>query len=322
MDDGPNDLSDLTRHPTYAGRQTFLKAEQCAPKTLSKDIEVGVVGVPFDGLVSGDAGAKYGPRAIRRASGEFSFGKAVSVERNRTVNLNQIQLRDLGDIQASPTKSDETHEIIREIVSDISKTCLPIILGGDHSITVPSFYGFTDTIDESVGLLQLDAHSDSVERSPRYGERFHGSTAARINAAEHGSYDTAALIGVRGYEPPSFGVVCEQYDIDVYTASDVHDRGVETCVTDALNHLTSAVDTIYVTLDVDCVSPAFAPGTGTSEPGGLTDAQFLAAVRVIGECDAVGALDVVEVAPNLDPSGRTANLVANALVRFLDARYC
>jgi agmatinase len=177
-------------------------------------------------------------------------------------------------------------------------------------------------MDEPVGFLQLDAHSDSIEQSLRYGERFHGSTAAQINATEYGSYDTAALIGVRGYEPMSFAEVCEQYDLDVHTASDVHNRGIKSCIMDALECLTNAVDVIYVSLDIDCVSPAFAPGTGTSEPGGLTDAQLLAAMRVLGNCDAISALDVVEVAPNLDPSGRTANLASNALIQFLDARFC
>jgi agmatinase len=322
MDEDPDDLGDLTGHPPYAGRQTFLKSEQCAIGRISDAVKVGVVGVPFDGLVSGDGGAKYGPRAIRQASGEFSFGEAVSVERNRTVNLNRIRLRDLGDVQVSPTKPEETHDIIRETISEVAETCLPVVLGGDHSITAPSFRGFTKTMNEPVGFLQLDAHSDSIKQSRRYGKRFHGSTAARVNATEYGSYDTAALVGVRGYEPISFSEVCECYDLNVHTASDVHDRGIEACITDALNHLTNAVDIIYVTLDIDCVSPAFAPGTGTSEPGGLTDTQLLAAMRTLGECDEIGALDVVEVAPNLDPSGRTANLVSNALVQFLDVRFC
>lgn len=311
---------------SYAGVQRFLKAKEAPPEDLTDEIDVGIVGVPFDGAVSRQPGARYGPAAIREASGWYAYlggykNGLVNVETDRRVSYSDVVIRDCGDAPTVPNDVERTRDAVEAFVSAVATHVFPIVLGGDHYITYPSFTGYSDTIGDRVGLIQLDAHSDTVESSTLYGEHFHGSPMARIDETEYGGYESHAMIGIRGYEGPEFPALVEDRGIHVDYAGDVREKGIDACVADAISHATTGTERVYLTVDIDAVDPAYAPGTGTPEPGGLSSGELLRAMDLLGGCDAIGAFDLMEVAPKLDPTESTSRLAANAIVRFLEAKF-
>lgn len=316
------DLPELS----YAGIPTFLKAPQSSFEDLGPDVDVGVLGVPFDGAVSRQPGARHGPSGIRSASGWYAYlggykGGLLNVETDREVAYSDLTIRDCGDAPTVPTSVDRTRDHVQAAVEQVAARTFPLTLGGDHYITYPAYMGYATTVDERVGVIQIDAHTDTTEESTLYGKHFHGTPMARIAESPYGGYDAHAMIGIRGYEGPEFGEIASESGLYVDYADDVRDRGIRDCIRGAIDHVTDRVDTVYLTVDIDGVDPAFAPGTGTPEPGGLTSADLLTAMDLLGDCAAIGAMDVMEVAPGIDPTEATQRLAANAIVRFLEAKF-
>lgn len=313
-------------YPTsYGGIHTFLRAEACDPDELTEDVDVGFVGVPFDGGVTREPGTRHGPSSLRKSSAwqgrRFHSDKdSVTLPTERTANYSDVTLRDCGDAPIVPNDIEATSEKVREYMQSVAEKTMPVMLGGDHYLTYPAFVGYANTVEEDVGLIHLDAHSDTSDNSDLYGKHYHGSPMSRIDDSEYGSYDTHAMIGIRGHSRPSFLEIREERDLYVDYASEVHEKGIEASVEGAIEHVTEKVDQVYLTMDIDVVDPGFAPGTGTPEHGGLTSNQFLRAVDLLGECDAIGAADLVEVAPQLDSSNTTSLLGSNAVSRFLEAQ--
>jgi len=321
----PSDLESLPEL-SFAGVQTFLKADHCPPDDLDDGVDVGVLGVPFDGAVSRRPGARFGPGALREASAWYAYlggykGGVHNVETDRTVSYDDLSIRDCGDVPTVPTSIERTRPQVIAAVEAVAERSFPVVLGGDHYVTYPSFVGYARAVGERVGLVHIDTHSDTVESSALYGEHFHGSPMARIDDSEYGGYGNHAMVGIRGYEGPEFPALVEDRGIHVSYAPEVRERGIEGCIEDAIDHATDGVEHVYLTVDIDGVDPAYAPGTGTPEPGGLTSDDLLRAMDRLGECEAVGAMDLMEVAPKLDPTESTQRLGANAVVRFLESRF-
>jgi agmatinase len=325
MSEDPSGLESLPEL-SFAGVQTFLKADHCPPGDLDGEVDVGVLGVPFDGAVSRQPGARFGPGALREASAWFAYlggykGGVHNVETDRTVSYDDLTIRDCGDVPTVPTSIERTRPQVVAAVEAVAERSFPVVLGGDHYVTYPSFLGYARAVGERVGLIHIDAHSDTVESSALYGEHFHGSPMARIDESEYGGYENHAMVGIRGYEGPEFPGLVEDRGIHVSYAPDVRERGIEACIEDAIDHATDGVDHVYLTVDIDGVDPAYAPGTGTPEPGGLTSDDLLRAMDRLGACEAIGAMDLMEVAPKLDPTESTQRLGANAVVRFLESKF-
>lgn len=319
---GPEELPELS----FAGVQTFLKADECPPGELPPEADVGVLGVPFDGAVSRRPGARFGPAALREASGWYAYLGGYkegvhNVETGKTVSYDDVEIRDCGDVDTVPTSIERTRPRVAAAVEEVAQRAFPVVLGGDHYVTYPAFLGYARAVNERVGIVHIDAHSDTVQSSTLYGEHFHGSPMARIDDSEFGGYENHAMVGIRGYEGPEFPDLVEQRGIHVSYAPDVRERGIEACIRDAIEHATDGVERVYLTVDIDGVDPAYAPGTGTPEPGGLTGADLLTAMDLLGACEAIGAMDLMEVAPKLDPTESTQRLAANAIVRFLEAKF-
>jgi agmatinase len=142
-----------------------------------------------------------------------------------------------------------------------------------------------------------------------------------INETDYGGYETHSMIGLRAREATDFPTFVNEEGLHVSYARDVHDRGITPCIEAAIEHVTNRVDGIYLTVDIDVVDPTIAPGTGTPEFGGLDTIQLLEAMEQLGECDLICAIDLVEVAPRLDPSRMTQRLGAAAVSRFLEAKF-
>lgn len=310
--------------PSYVGAKTFMNAAEAEPDELPADVDVGVVGVPFDGAASRQPGARYGPEALRRESGWWSDrrgGERFNAATGRTVDFDALALRDCGDVPVVTTDPERTGRNVREAVRAVAESAFPVVLGGDHYLTYPSFAGFAAAREERVGLVHLDSHSDTYGAWEGHGEHWHGSPMNLIADSDFGGYDTHAMVGLRAYESPDFPEFVERTGLHVSYARDVHERGILACLADALAHATDGADVVYLTVDVDVVDPVDAPGTGTPEFEGPSASQLLRAMDWLGEQPAVGGMDLVEVAPRLDPSRTTQRLGAAAISRFLEARF-
>lgn len=320
--DGLEDLPELS----YGGIPTFLKADRADPDALTGDVDVGVVGIPFDGGATRQQGARFGPAAIRRATGVYAYyteykGELVNAETGQSVDHAALTVRDCGDAPVAPNDAVRTRDHVIPYVKAVAERTFPVVLGGDHYLTYPSFRGVSEAYGEDVGVVQIDAHSDTTDGSTLHGEHYHASPMARIHESEHGGYRNHAMVGIRGYEEGRVQDLPDDEGLLIKTMSDVRDEGVERCVTKAIEHVTDGVDHVYLTVDIDAVDPAFASGTGTPEPGGMTSNELIRAVSRLGECDAIRALDLMEVAPNLDPTGVTRRIGAKAIMQFLERRF-
>lgn len=310
----------------YAGIKTFLKADHRDVDELG-GYDVGVVGVPYDGAVSNRPGARYGPQAIRRASGWWAYlsgykGGLTNVRTGKHVDFSEMSVADCGDVPVFPMDRERTAESIEAHVAAIADRAFPVVLGGDHYCSAPSFQGFADGAgQDSVGFVQIDAHTDTSTDSPVFGDEFHGSSTALVADSPYCDYEQISQVGIRGYESPDFFEFAEETGLNLYTMRDVESRGIEAVVEDAVAAAAAETDAVYVTFDIDAVDPSVAPGTGTPEPGGLSAAQALTIVEILGGHDAVGAVDLMEVAPGFDNSEGTQRLAAYLLVTLLERQF-
>lgn len=311
----------------YAGFDTFLKANPADVDSVGH-VDAAVIGAPYDGAVSNRPGARYGPRAIRRASAWPAYlsgykGGLTNMRTGKQVDFGALSVADCGDVPVFPMDAERTADSISAHVATIAaQDTMPILLGGDHYCTFPSVMGFAEGAGhDRVGLVQIDAHTDTVSESPVFGTDFHGSSTHHIAASDYTDLSDVAQVGIRGYESPDFLEFADETGLGLHTMADVEDRGIGPVVADAIEHAAADTDAVYVTFDIDAIEPAHAPGTGTPEPGGLTSAQALTVMETLGAHAAVGAADLMEVAPPFDPTENTQRLAATLLVTLLERQF-
>ena len=270
--------------------------------------DVAVVGAPMDELVSDRPGARLAPRAIRAASSPPGPHLEAGIDA-----FAALRVVDFGDAAVAPADPATSHAAIEAIVGQVlAAGALPVVLGGDHSITEPSLRACATT-HGPLGLVHFDTHTDTGETV--FGAHFsHGTFIRRLIDAGHLTGGRYAQVGLRGYWPgePEFTWQAE-HGVTSLFMHDVRDLGIREVVTRAIAAV--GAGPAYLTVDVDVLDPAFLSGTGTPEPGGMTAIDLLWAVRTVAaELDLVG-LDVVEVIPGgLGTDDRSA-LVAERVVR-------
>ncbi|WP_336037082.1 agmatinase family protein [Halobacterium yunchengense] len=310
----------------YAGRDTFMKGEARDVGDVA-DVDAAVFGVPYDGAVSNRPGARYGPGAVRRASAWWAYlsdykGALTNMRTGDQVDFDDLSVADVGDAPLFPMDHERTAESITAHAATVADQTFPVMLGGDHYCTFPSFRGFVEgSGHDRVGFVQIDAHTDTVAESPVFGTDFHGSSTARIADLPNVEYADVSMVGIRGYESPDFFEFADETGLNLYTMAAVEDRGIAAVVEDAVAAAAEDTDAVYVTFDIDAVDPGFAPGTGTPTPAGLTPHQALDAMTILGDHDAVGAVDMMEVAPRYDQTEGTERLAAYLLVRLLEQKF-
>jgi agmatinase len=311
----------------YAGIDTFLKARQ-RPVSDVADVDAAVLGVPYDGAVSNRPGARYGPGAIRAASAWWAYlsgykGGLTNMRTGQEVDFGALDLADCGDVPVFPMDRETTAESISAHVATVAAAgTMPVLLGGDHYCTFPSVRGFAEGIDaDRVGVVQVDAHTDTVAESPVFGEHFHGSSTHHVADSAFCDYEHVAQVGIRGYESPAFFEFAEETGLSLYTAGEVAKRGIGPVVDEAVDAVATDADAVYVTFDIDAVDPSVAPGTGTPEPGGLSADEALTVMETVGAREEVGAVDLMEVAPTYDQTEGTQRLAAYLLVTFLERQF-
>ncbi|MFC4439866.1 MULTISPECIES: agmatinase family protein [Natrialbaceae] len=310
----------------YAGLKTFLKGDPREIDDVS-DVDAAALGVPYDGAVSNRPGTRYGPEAIRRASGWWAYlsdykGGLTNMQTGRQVNFDDLTVADCGDVPIFPMDSETTAESITAHVATVAARTFPVVLGGDHYCTFPAVRGFAEGAGhDRVGFVQIDAHTDTVSESPVFGTDFHGSSTALIADSPHTEYSDVSQVGIRGYESPEFFEFADETGLNLYTMRDVEEDGIVSVVEDAIAAAAADTDAVYVSFDIDAVDPGVAPGTGTPVPGGLTAQQALRTMEVLGAADAVGAADLMEVAPRYDATEGTERLAAYLLVTLLERQF-
>jgi agmatinase len=299
----------LPDKPDYAGLLTFGGLPYTQDPDELAGVDAAIVGAPTDDLVSDRPGARFGPRAIRAAS--CPSGPHLET---RVDALAELRVVDYGDAPVIPADPKRTHAAIEQTVSEVVRAdAIPIVLGGDHSIAEPSIRAVAAR-HGPVGLVHFDTHTDtgtevfSVEHS-------HGTPMYRLVRDGHVDPRRYVQIGLRGYWPGEIELAWQaKQGITSIFMHELRDGGgIAAAVERAL---TVAGDgPSYLSIDVDVLDPAFAPGTGTPEPGGLTSADLLFAVRTIGERARVVGMDVVEVLPSGIGSADVTALVAERIVR-------
>lgn len=276
------------------------------------EAEVAVLGAPFDFGTQFRAGARFGPRAIREASTLFSFGHAGAYdhEDDATYLGPEVRIVDIGDADIVHTDTEASHANIETGVRAILKAgALPVVLGGDHSINIPCIRAFDD--QGPIHILQIDAHLDFVD--VRHGVRHgHGNPMRRAAEKEYVSGITA--LGIRNVS----STAKEGYEAARRMGDDfLSVRQVRKLGTEAVLERIPKGARLYVTIDIDGFCPSIAPGTGTPSHGGFLYYEVLEILQGVAREHEVVGIDLVEVAPDYDPTGSTGILAAQVLLNFL-----
>jgi len=294
--------------PDYAGPVSYGGAPYTQDRALLAGFDVAIVGAPTDDLVSDRPGTRFGPRAIRSASCPPGPHLEAKIDA-----FAELRIVDYGDAPVLPADPVRTHAAIENTVGEVLDAGLiPIVLGGDHSIAEPDMRACAKR-HGAVGLVHFDTHTDTGTEV--FGvEVSHGTPMYRLVRDGHVDPKRYVQIGLRGYWPgeQEFGWQAEQ-GITAFFMHDVRDQGIDAIVEQTV--ATVGGGPVFLSVDVDVLDPAFAPGTGTPEPGGMTSVELLKAVRALAErLELVGA-DVVEVIPTAIGSADITALVADRIVR-------
>jgi agmatinase len=303
---------------TYQPRPSFQSPRFAQPATFMRlphvdeprGLDVAIVGVPYDGGTSYRPGARLAPREIRAQSSlirVYSYFQKVAP-------FDRLNVADCGDVDAPPVSIEKCYAAVEARIGAIADAgARPLVVGGDHSISLPILRALAKR-HGPLGLVQFDAHIDTWDEYFG-GKYFHGTPFRR--AIEEGIVDGRRFIqvGIRG---PMYGeddlAFHREHGITMIDIDQVKAHGIPSVV-DEIRRV--AAGPVYMTFDIDAVDPAFAPGTGTPEVGGLTSHEAQLLVRGLAGLSLVGG-DVVEVAPPFDGPGQiTALLAANLMFEFL-----
>ena len=273
------------------------------PGATPNQTDFTVLGIPFDGLASARKGAALAPERIR-----FWSRHVTPFSEDRT-RLEGMTICDAGDISISRIIPD--FERVADKVANLPN--IPILLGGDHSVTIPIFQGQCQRFaGQRLGLLWVDAHPDLCNEFD--GSRLSHACVLRRGLEFGIQQQNICLVGLRSWEEQEIELI-ERGAMHVYTAADVAELGMKSVAAD-VRKILSRCDAIHISFDIDALDPSVAPGTGIPEFGGLTSREVLILMQALQGLPLVG-LDVVEVAPPLDPSEATVFAALKIIMEFI-----
>ncbi len=280
-----------------------LWADLCRDDLSPAQADFTVIGIPYDDAASARKGARLGPERMRYWSQHLT---PFSEDRTR---LKGLRLNDLGDMQVVDQVRD--FEAIRERVAGLRS--IPIILGGDHSVTIAVFAGQRQRYaGKRLGVLWLDAHPDLCDEFT--GSKLSHACVLRRGLETGLMPQDVCLMGVRSWEDQEVDLI-EHGGLNVYTAASVAESGIHAVAREVHEHLAQC-DAVHISLDIDCLDPAFAPGTGIPDAGGLTSREVITLIKSLKGLPLAG-LDVVEVAPPIDPSDATVFAALKFIMEFI-----
>ncbi|MGH2817816.1 MAG: agmatinase [Actinomycetota bacterium] len=303
---------------SYAGLSTFMKVPHVLDPEGLRGSDVAILGAPMDDLVTYRPGARFGPRAIRAAhddSRPSAWHMDLGID-----PFAELEIVDAGDAPVTPGDAHRSHRAIRAAVSGIVESgVVPVVLGGDHSIAYPDIAAVAaGAASGSLALVHLDAHADTATEI--YGVEWSHGTPFR-HLVDEGIVPGPRLVqvGLRGYwpEPTEFSWA-RQMGVRWHRMQEITERGVDAVVESVLDEIRDA-ERLFLSVDIDVLDPAFAPGTGTPEPGGMTTRELLRIVRRVVLAHDLAGMEVVEVSPPYDHAELTAMAAHRVVLEGLSA---
>ena len=258
--------------------------------------DVAFVGAPLDAGTTFRSGTRAGPQALRRISALSSYGYNFELG----VDLHEsLEMVDCGDINVTNANIEKAFDQIDKAVAYVhERGVFPVVLGGDHSIGYPDIRALTPYVDGNVGIIHFDRHSDLSE----YGmdERTHGTPFFHATNIPNAPASNLVQIGIGGWTSSRFGVkTARERGASIITLTDIDRWGIERCAELALEIAWKNAKRVFLSFDIDCLDPAFAPGTGTPVGGGLLPREALRMLSVVTR-EGLAGMELVEVAPQYD----------------------
>ncbi|MFI1973231.1 agmatinase [Streptomyces cinnamoneus] len=319
---GPIDLRRYYVQPAYSGMPTFMGV----PLALNQDdlragkVDAAVVGCPVD-VSTGHRGAAYGPRAIRSDERYMYATPEAYIHSATRVNpFNVLKVVDYGDAAVDPFDITRSMEPIRGLVREIAEVgAAPIVLGGDHSLLWPSVGALSEVHGRgSIAVVHFDAHPDCHDEL--FGHKAtHTTPIRRLMHDEMVPGANIIQVGLRTATGPDDQLFnwMRRAGMKSHFMAEIERVGLAAVVDKVIEEAKAVADHVYISLDIDVLDPAFAPGTGTPEPAGLNTRELFTALRRIAHETNLVGMDVVEVAPHLDPGYSTAMNARRAVFEVL-----
>jgi formiminoglutamase len=277
---------------------------------------IGLIGAPLSKSSISHSGAVFAPGAIRKMLSSYS---TYSIEED--IDLSDAVITDYGDIVMHPTDIVESQKRIAETIEQlvaVNSDALLIVLGGDHSISYPVVSGFQKQW-KRVGVIQFDAHHDL--RNLEDGGTTNGTPFRSL--IESGTLKGSHLIqiGIRDFaNSKAYTEYGQQHGVVIYTMKEVRQRAMRDIIAESIRQLEKEVDAVYVSVDMDVLDQAFAPGCPAIGPGGMDSHSLLEAVALLGEYDIVKAIDIVEIDPTIDFRDMTSRMAVLVIMQYLKGK--
>lgn len=277
-----------------------------------------LIGVPISKPSISHSGASFTPGVVRKLLQSYStYAVEDEVDLRESANL-----MDAGDIYMHATDIKESYRRMEETVASLlagNKECVPLFIGGDHSITFSTLSGMSQVKQGKIGVIQFDAHHDL--RNTDDGGPTNGTPFRRLLEAGMLQGDHLVQIGIRNYSNSSYyHQYAKENGVKVFTMGDVKNRGIAEVIRESVDHLRGKVEYLYLSIDIDVLDQAFAPGCPAIGPGGMTSDQLLEAIYLLGKEDKVCGLDIVEIDPTIDFRDMTSRVAVHCLLEFLRGR--
>ena len=286
----------------------------------------GILGMSYDTTTSkGYPGARYAPEQIRKSlqwiKNRIEDGMLFDVEANRLIDMSKFEIKDYGD--TDKISRYDNKKALDEIKSNIDKKYeeeyYPILLGGDHSTGWPGIKALHDNTKGRIGIIHVDSHLDLVKESPIQGLYSGSSQMRRASELDRISPENFVQIGMRSYNSPEHYHFIKDSKITLIPANQVLETSIEEVAKKALEVASRGTDHIYMSVDIDVLDSAFAPGSGANEPGGLTSYQLFKFVKLVAPY--IDAIDIVEVNPLMDYNNMTSIVASKLLFDYIISNY-
>jgi len=286
---------------------------------VAHDPIIAFIGVPYDGAATlGWPGARYAPAEVRKhlawMRNRVQDGRIYWVDEDRVVPFDPAQLHDAGDAAVVP------HDLMVTLAAARAKTAeetragrIPAVVGGDDSILFPAVAGFHDAVAGTVAIVHFDAHLDLLDESPAQGRYSHSSGMRRALELPRVDARRSVQVGTRNFNFPASKRFIDEIGLTEVPARMVRRRGIE-WTRARIGEVTTGADHIFLTVDIDVLDPAHAPGVGWHEPGGLTSGELLD--LLVALAPQVGGFALNEVNPMTDAGPKTTILAANLVFQF------
>ena len=305
-----NQQPDPTKFPRYCGISSFARLKQLNNDDTSDTCDIAVVGIPFDSGVTYRPGARFGPESIRCAS---RLIRPYNINHSKSPFKNKI-IKDAGDIPCNPFSIHQSLNTITDQLNSLfEKSNNIVILGGDHTISYPCLKAMNKKFGK-VALLHFDSHFDTWDEY--FGEKCtHGTPFKRALEENLIDVDHSMHVGIHG----SINDYCDiendkKLGFKTIFCNEIDEMGINKIIEKILNRIKNIP--CYISIDIDCIDPAYAPGTGTPEPGGMSSRELFTILKGLSKLNIIGG-DMVEVSPSYDANNITSQLAANLVFEII-----